>query len=395
MSNVGYLCQNKLTSIIMSEKQLKIAIYANELNNTSESGVKVYTRELIKNLCDLDHKNKYYAYLRENSKDQASEVDKLGKDCGLVIRKSTSILPFWTYLKFAEEIKKDSPDVLFMPIQAVPFFRKPKDIRIVVTVHDLAYRLFRSHFTFKKRILLDFHTKRAVNMADRIIAPSITTKNDIIRHYGIDPKRIVVIYHGTIRLAGIEAPVSENAVTEIKSYMPYILFVGSIQPRKNIASLISAFDKIKAESANGLKLVICGPKGWMWEETFEAARKSAFSTDIIFTGNVSGDHLVCLYKNAKVFVMPSLYEGFGLPVVEAMEQGLPCAISNNSSLAEIGGGAVLLFDPYDISDIAKKIKLFLDDEKVRREYSKKSLERAKFFSWEKAAKSHVDVFEGM
>lgn len=382
-------------SIEMSEKQLKIAIYANELNNNVESGVKVYTREILRSLCNFDNKNRYYAYLQLNRQGLPSQVDNLGKGCGLVVKKSKSFLPFWTYAKFPGELRKDSPDVLFMPIQAVPFMNKPYNIKIVVTIHDVAFRLFPSYFTLKKRILLDFHTKRAAKMADRIIVPSEATKGDVMKFYGIVAEKIMVIYHGIERSAKIMAPIAEDQLKEIRNYGRYILYVGSIQPRKNITLLISAFEKIKSEGKTDLKLLISGPKGWMWQGTFEAAKKCAFSKDIIFTGNVSSQYLHELYRNAHIFVMPSLYEGFGLPVIEAMERGLPCAISNNSSLSEIGNDAVLLFDPMDISDIAEKIKIFLEDENLRNEYSGKSIMRASFFSWERSARQHLDVFENM
>lgn len=382
-------------SIEMSEKQLKIAIYANELNNKVESGVKVYTREILSALCSFDNKNKYYAYLQLKRQDIPLQVDNLGKGCGLVVKKTGSLFPFWTYIKFPSELRKDSPDVLFMPIQAVPFMNKPHNIKIVVTIHDIAFRLFPSYFTLKKRILLDFHTKRAAKMADRIIVPSEATKSDVMKFYAIAAGKIKVIYHGVEKAAKLAEPIAEDQLKTIRSYGRYILYTGSIQPRKNITSLISAFEKVKAEGKTDLKLVISGPKGWMWQGTFEAAKKCAFSKDIIFTGNVSSRHLHELYRYAHIFVTPSLYEGFGLPVIEAMESGIPCAISNNSSLSEIGDSAALLFDPMDVSDIAKKIKIFLQDEKLRNEYSRKSIERANFFSWEKAAKLHVDVFENM
>lgn len=370
---------------------MKIAIYANELNNINESGVKVYTREIIRALIKADHNNTYYAYMEDKSPGWTAEVDNLGKECGLVIRKSKSRLPLWTYLKFPSEIKKNAPDVLFLPIQVMPFLKKPKEMKVIVTVHDIAFRLFPDHFKLKKRYLLDFHTKRAALMADHIIAPSIATKNDIIKFYGINEDQITVINHGFSKSENIPL-ISKEEEQKIESFRPYILFTGAIQPRKNISSLISAFEMIKSISKMNLKLVISGPKGWLYQETLEKAKRSQFKSKIIFTGNVSDACLDRLYKKAMVFVMPSLYEGFGLPVVEAMGRGLPCAISNNSSLSEIGKGAALFFNAEDISDIANKITMFLDDEKLRAEYSRKSTERAKLFSWEKAARLHMDVF---
>jgi len=376
----------------MSEKGLRIAIYANELSHEAETGVKVYSREIIRALSRCDNKNHYDIYFQAKSQGIASEVDKLGKGCGLGVKKTESSLPFWTYFDFPSKIRKDAPDVLFMPIQTVPFLIKPRNLRIVTTVHDVAYLIFPGHFTSKKRFFLDMLTKNALRLSDKIIVPSIATQNDLIRYYDFPRKKTTVIYHG-IESCEKESILDEKTPESIENITPYILFVGSIQPRKNIISLIRAFEKMKLSQKTNLKLIICGPKGWMHEETFMTAKNSKFSNDIIFMGNVTRDYLDQLYKNAHIFVMPSFYEGFGLPVVEAMKNGCPCAISKNSSLSEIGDGAVLFFDPYDISDIANKIKILVDNDNLRREYSRKCLERAKKFNWVKSAKQHVDVFE--
>ena len=181
---------------------MKIAININELTLKQNTGVKVYTREIVKVLALIDKENEYFLYIKSPSKTElSSETSELssvldGDFNNFKLKPSKSCLPFWTYTKLSQEIKKDQPDILFMPIQATPFFRKPKNLRIVITVHDLAFFLFPDHFTRKDRFLLNFHTKRAVEMADKIIAPSEATKNDIVKFYGIDKSKIKVVWHG-------------------------------------------------------------------------------------------------------------------------------------------------------------------------------------------------------
>ncbi|MCK4892088.1 MAG: glycosyltransferase, partial [Candidatus Pacebacteria bacterium] len=158
---------------------MKIAIDINELTLKNNTGVKVYTREILNALGRIDKENKYFLYA--NCKHESMSRFYWINYKNFKFKTIESSFPFWTYTKFSKEIKKDKPDILFMPIQAVPFFKKPKNIKIVVTVHDLAFLLFPNQFTEKDKLLLTFHTKRAINMADSIIVPSEATKKDIIK----------------------------------------------------------------------------------------------------------------------------------------------------------------------------------------------------------------------
>ena len=365
---------------------MKIAININELTLKQETGVKVYTREIVSALGKIDKKDEYVLYA--NCREQKFLFPIADN---LTLKAIRSPYPFWTYTKLSQELKKDKPDILFMPIQSVPFFKKPKNIKIVVTVHDLAFMIFPDHFTAKDRFLLKFHTKRAIQMADKIIAPSEATKKDIIKFYDIDANKIKVIYHGV-------APNSKFQIPNSSVSNPYILFVGQIQPRKNLIRLIEAFEIIKSrrnESMPNLKLVIAGGKGWMASKTYKKAKKSKFSEDIIFRGKVSSEDLVKLYQNALMFVLPSLYEGFGLPVLEAMSYGVPCVVSDNSSLSEIVDDHALLVNANSSDDIAQKISMFLNNDFLRKDFAQRSLENIKEFSWGKAAKETLEVFESV
>ncbi len=411
---------------------MKIAIYANELTLEQNTGVKIYTNEILRSLAEIDERNQYFIY----AKKQSEELSFFNKFKNFKVRIISSQLPLWTYNTFPKWLLKDKPDILFMPIQTVPFVFKPKELKIVVTIHDLAFLLFSGQFTFKKKFLLNFHTKRAAKMADKIIVPSNATKNDVIKLYGVDESRIKVIYHGVSEFPSREgikgcvdfdsskfntplAPLKRGILGRhdlsnyfreeskgAESYKPYILFVGSLQPRKNIERLIEAFEIVKNKNQNSfdlggvkynireLKLVICGGRGWMYKKICGKAKNSEFSKDIIFTGGVGRNQLDDLYKNAFIFILPSLYEGFGLPVAEAMNFGIPCIVSDNSSLSEIAGGNALLVDCNSASDIAEKISMLINNIELREKYSIKSKARAEKFSWEKSAREHLEVFEG-
>ena len=390
---------------------MKIAININELTLQQNTGVKVYTREIVRALGRIDKKNEYVLYSSGGEQKFLFPTAENFK-----LKTSKSRLPFWTYTKLPQEIKKDQPDVLFMPIQAVPFFKKPKNMKIVVTVHDLAFLLFPNHFTRKDRFLLNFHTKRAVRMADKIITPSEATRRDIARFYGIDEDKIEVIWHGITPpnppLSGGEQTLPFlGGVGGGKKYNSYILFVGSIQPRKNITGLIEAFEAVKnppnpplsggehssspslggVRGGKSLQLIICGGRGWMADKIYKRAKESKFSKDIIFTGSVSDEERDELYKNALIFALPSLYEGFGLPVLEAMSFGISCVVGDNSSLSEIAGKSALLVDANNSNDIAEKINLLLSDSELRKDLSRRGVENAKRFSWNRAGEKTLSV----
>src|SRR5680860_809028 len=501
---------------------MKIAIDINELTRQGTTGVQVYTREIVQALIQIDRDNDYILYANCRDADLSRLLYTNRKDGDL---SRLSPFPFWTYTKFPQEIAKDKPDILFMPIQAVPFLKKPKNIKLVVTVHDFAFLFFAEYFTTKDRVLLKFHTKRAVQMADQIIVPSMATKNDIIKFYQIDESKITVIHHGikeychpearripqtytqndklhyseettivppdkggwgvrnfddgSIVLKGcgtsnadsvgssLPTPVGSSLPTgapcdftknhNSKTNPPYLLFVGVIQPRKNIIRLIEAFEIVKSKSIpslskeglgvvenkklplsslckegigvvlnhssnpilkqggvgvvlnhssnpilkqggvgvvekTNLKLFIVGKKGWQADQTYKRAKESPFSQDIVFLGGVSDEELHNLYQNAHIFILPSLYEGFGLPVLEAMSHGIPSIVSNNSSLAEITGESALLVNPSDANDIEEKISLFLNSKNLRQQYSEKGTKQAQNFTWQKSAQQTLEVF---
>lgn len=363
---------------------MKIAVYANEIAQKGSFGVKIYSREILQGILRLDRENRYTLY---SSIDISSFF---GEEVVFSLIKPKRL---WAFTVFASRIKKDRPDVLFVPIQIYPFWKK-SSIKTVVVVHDLAFLLFPGHFTWIKRKLLAFHTKRAVLLSDRVIVPSEATKKDILKFYKVEASKISVIPHGFNANLLKMAQKADDRVYKLTNGKPYMLFVGSIQPRKNLIRLIEAFEEV-AGKENDLKLVICGGKGWIYEKIYKKIAKSPFSSRIIITGDVADDILAGLYKNALFFVFPSLYEGFGLPVIEAMSFGLPVVCAKNSSIAEIAGDATLFFDEYSVADMSQKMLTLCRNRALRDELSVKSLQRASFFSWDKAAKETVEVFQGL
>jgi len=239
-------------------------------------------------------------------------------------------------------------------------------------VHDLVFRKFPETVDSK---ILKTQTKRlefVVKESDLIFADSLSTKKDLLNFYEINKEKIVVNYPGVIAVLSTR---DDDDLTTLKKFQlnsPYILSVGKIEPRKNIARLIQSFEKITSNFPD-LKLAIVGPKGW--------GKELGKSEKVKFLGYVSDPELAILYKRAKVFVYPSLYEGFGYPIIEAMRYGCPVVTSNTSSMPEIAGDAALFFDPIKVESITESINKLLEDSNLRTKLIQKGKERAQIFNW--------------
>lgn len=301
---------------------------------------------------------------------------------------------YWTQLRLPLDLYRHRVDTLFMPIQQIPYFR-PGSMRTVATVHDLAVHKYPEQFRYKDWVLLHVFSAQVAREADELIAVSQATADDIARYYG-RTENVHVIHHG-VDHGRFYVPTNdekeeswsrlEQKYSQIKK--PYILYVGQLQPRKNLVGLIKAFEKLKRTKSE-LQLVIAGGHGWLQRPIIDAAKQSRFKTDIIILGPVSDDFLTPLYWHAGVYVLPSLYEGFGMPILEAMGSGCPVVTANVSSMPEVAGGAAILVDPLEVDSIAKGIEHALGG---REQLIQKGIEQASKFSWERTAKRTLEVLQ--
>lgn len=271
------------------------------------------------------------------------------------------------------------------------------EVPYIITVHDLiryfdlkGYGVFIHRPNLRDRLYLSLDYK-GVKKAVRVIAVSHTTKRDLIQHLGIPEERITVVYEG------IDHQVFHPVERRVVNY-PYLLFVGSEHPRKNFAGLLKAFKKLKSEDRfKDLKLVKVGeaggPEADFRTQTLQLIHDLELSQDVVFTGHVAEEDLPAYYSGAECFILPSFYEGFGFPPLEAMACGCPVIVSNVASLPELVGDAAMLIDPHDITSMAKALYLILSDECLKKNLISKGLERARHFSWEKAARETLKVYE--
>lgn len=272
-------------------------------------------------------------------------------------------------------------------------------VRQVLTVHDLAFERYPEHFSLGKRFWHRYlmRPRRQARRADQIVAVSRSTQRDLERLYGVPSSKISVIYPG-VDLSCRVAEVGEERRRALrKKYrLPerFILFFGTLEPRKNVGGLIAAFELYKqtyAPAGDGVRLVIAGSPGWLWRDVIRRAQRSALASDIVFTGFVAEEDKPFLYRLAEVFAYPSFFEGFGFPPLEAMACGIPVITSNRSSLPEVVGDAAILIDPYRPMEVAQALAVLLHDQAARRMLVARGLERAARFSWETAARQLMTV----
>jgi glycosyltransferase involved in cell wall biosynthesis len=296
----------------------------------------------------------------------------------------------WTHLKLASELHRNPPDVFFTPAHVIPYsYRRPS----VATVHDLGFLHYPDAHTRRQIVYLRWSTGHNSRRARRVIADSEATKEDLIRYYKIPAEKVVVVFPGIDPLLWPVSDADKRAFVVEKYGItpPYVLHIGTIQPRKNLTRLIDSFIGTGVDR----QLVLAGKLGWLAEPIVAKVQemKPADRERILLAGYIAAEDKGALISAADALVFPSLYEGFGFPLVEANACGTPVLASNSSSLPEIAGDAALLVDPLDQTAIGDGIFQILNDETLRNRLVEAGIINAQRYSWETAAVKTLDVLE--
>lgn len=281
-------------------------------------------------------------------------------------------------------LRASKGDLLFCPANIAPLYL-PANTRLVLTLHDVAFKRFSQSFSSMFRTYYSLLVPKNIDRADRIITISEASKREILSYYPQAASKLAVIPLGVDEIY--------RPVTGVEK-QKQILFVGSINERKNIIGVLKAFAQIP--KSLGYRLVIVGKRSDIFsvsEQLKILLAEADQNPNIVFKGQITQEELLKEYNTSACLLFPSFYEGFGLPPLEAMACGTPVITSNVSSMPEVCGDAALYCDPYSIDDITNKVELLLDDETLREALRQKGLERAKLFSWEKAAAAHFKVFD--
>lgn len=348
-------------------------------------GIWTYIHNLISNLAVVDKKNSYEIFSGSSELDLAASPNfNVLKPPFDLPRPAVRIL--WEHFVQPFLINKGLLDVYHNPDHILPIL--PVKAKKIVTVHDLCFYKHPETFSTAKRRYKKMMTPVSLKRADRIIADSHSTKKDIIELFSIPEGKIAVVHIGVSRdFRPLSVPKSPDR--------PFILFVGTLEKRKNIEGLIDAYAIAVKRHGISHDLVIAGKKGWLYDGIFRKVRKEGLKDRVKFFFDVKQEELPVLYNTAELFVYPSLYEGFGLPVLESMACGTPVITSNISSLPEVAGDAAVLVDPLDRDSIAGAILKVLSDKQYSKGLSQKGLERAKQFGWDKCARETLEVYKSV
>jgi glycosyltransferase involved in cell wall biosynthesis/radical SAM superfamily enzyme YgiQ (UPF0313 family) len=379
-----------VASGLRKKANIRIGINASKVCEI-HTGVGRYTFNLRKSILRMNGKYDCLFYI-PGSVGNAIMTDRLGiqSDKTETTIRNNMLRILWEQLMLPIYSRKDRLDLFHYTDHALSLFQSTQ--QVIITVHDIAYIRFpdlmnKSRQIYKRNIL-----RESIKRASMIVADSFSTKRDIVEFFGTNEEKIKVVH------LGVESrfrPISNVEEYRIKNKLPskMILNVGTLEPRKNVIALMKAFKKLKENGFDDYKLVIAGEKGWLYEQIFEEVEHSDLEKEILFLGVARDEDLPLLYNCAEIFVYPSLYEGFGLPPLEAMACGIPVITSNTSSLPEVIGNAGIMVDPNDGNSLSEAMLKVLKDEDLRCRMSKNGLKRAKLFSWEKVAKEILKIYD--
>jgi len=360
---------------------MRIGILTKSMDD-SPAGIGRYTENLVENLIKTDKKNKYFFihYQKGGHKFYDNKNEIIIKRYPWLPKIINDSLAFLFFDKYKLDLVHEVSQINFL---------FPTKFKTIITVHDLYFLI--SEKNLLKKFLLKILYKTIFQRVDRLITRSELTKKDIIKILGIDSSKIWIAKGG---VKSTFRRIRKNKLDWLKS--SYILFVGTLEPRKNLERLIKAFYKLKTKSDCKYKLVIAGKEGWDYQEIFNIITKLKFEKEIIFTGYVSSDkELIYLYNHASLFVFPSLYEGLGLPPLEAMACGCPVITSNLSSLPEMCGKAAYYIDPYNINQLSKAMEKVLKNKILRKTMISRGLQQVKKFTWKRCAKETLNVYNAI
>ncbi len=370
---------------------MKIGLNGQKILDENPAGPEIFTINLFENLAKIDLKNEYFIYTtKKPEKDLESKIKQGNEKFHF---KEIEYRKLWTQYGLAKELIKNPVDVFFTAIHSIPMIRSSKT-KFVVMIHGLEYQYTLGYKNPLNRFFIERPIRYAIKHSDKIITPSLATKEEILkRNWNVDEKKIEVVYEG---VSEEFYPKSEEEIDKIrKKYEigknPYLLFVSTIQPRKNIPNMIRAFSQFinENEEMKNTLLLIAGKKGWDYEKSLEAPQKYGVEKNVKFLGRVPEEDLPILYSGAKGYINVSFEEGFGLPLLESMACGVPSVVSNIPAHKEVGDYLPVYVDPNNIENI--KDGIF---EIMTRYFDKKDfIERSKNFSWKNTAEKTLEVLE--
>ena len=351
------------------------------------SGVGFYTEHLFASLLAVDGKNEYVVLSNSEVRSDMIPADLVHEGYRFPVR------GIWMQTILPLLLNRKKVDVCHYTNYISPLW---SSCPAVVTFHDMTVSLLPRYSSWKKRLLLRSLIPLVARKADAIIVVSESTRRDVLRTLRIPKEKIHLIQEGVT--PEFKPVTNKNRLEQVKARYglcgPYFIAVGTVEPRKNLVRLAQAFHQVRRETGRNLKLLIVGGKGFQSDRILREVKEAA-GEHVIWTGYAPSNDLPSLYSCAEALVYTSLYEGFGLPVLEAMACATPVITSNNSSLKEVAGDAALLVDPENVEDISNSMRRIIEDKTLYNMLSNKGIERASHFSWEEAARRTLKVYQAV
>lgn len=362
----------------------KIAFIGDALD-VQYAGIHVYTKEVIRHLVQLDKSNEYFV-VRPKAVGDIEGVTELVVPIKERIPMHQRIRLFTT---IPQLMRKHNIDVVIEPAHFGPF-NLPKSIKRITVIHDLTPILFPEYHGAASHYAHRLFLPSILKNADKIVTNSEYTKRDLAKYYPVSEHKTAVLHLG--KAAHFVPTIRKNVLEKYGIRSSYFLYVGTLEVRKNLGVLVKAFELFKDKHKGDHQLVLAGKKGWKIEELLAAIENSPYKKDILLTGFIDLEDLPVLYSMATLFVYPSLYEGFGLPILEAMACGSVVVASSASSLPEVGGDAALYFEPTDANALCRQMLRLLNNEVLYQQLKERSLVQARRFSWEATAEGFSSLF---
>ncbi len=354
-----------------------IGVDASRTTVARRTGTEAYSLAITRALLNLNSPHQWRLYFRDEPLSDLFPPTET-----LRVFKTLRVSRLWTHLGISNELRRSAPSRLFIPAHVLPVYHPCPS---VVTIHDLGYLRFPDSHPPGQRLYLDWSTRFSARFASAIIADSEATKRDLVEHYNVPPEKINVVYPGYDNsLKPVRHPSRRNPVLEKYNISQnFLLHVGTIQPRKNLERLIDAYDPSQ------IALVLAGRRGWLSDSIYEKGKAKG----ALFLDYVADDDLAALYSSATACVAPSLYEGFGFTVLEAMACGAPVICSDGGSLPEVAGDAAVVVPAHDTQALAEAIRRVVTDSDLRRTMTMQGFRNLGRFSWRRAAEQTLRVIE--
>ena len=367
---------------------MRIAIDARCLTG-AYTGDRTYWLGLVRGLCALQHEHQMLLYTHTPITDPLLPADE---------RLRQRVIPagnprWWSWKRFPDAANADSADVAHVQYTVPARLRMP----VVTTVHDISFRLMPHCFPLKHRLLLNLTVPPSMRRAARVITVSESSRQDILRIYRLPEETVIAIPNAADeRMRPVERAVATQILQENYGFQtPFVLMVGVLQPRKNLPLAVQAFAQAVVPGRLPHRLVIVGKPGWGMEELQRAIARWQVQDRAILTGYVPDEHLSCFYSAADALMYPSLYEGFGLPPLEAMQCGCPVLASDIPVMHEVVGEAGMLLSPHDPVVWAQALHTVLNNEWVRQQMRERGFRQAALFSWRESARRTLEVYESI